>query len=47
MRPYKIKSPSGKTIEVYALSIYHAVELAKTKEGGKYSNAQYLKLNKK
>lgn len=45
-RPYKIKSPSGKTLEVTAESIYDACEKAKIRELSKYSNAQYLKLNK-
>lgn len=45
-RPYKIKSPSGKTIEVTAETIYEACEIAKIRELSRYTNAQYLKLNK-
>jgi hypothetical protein len=45
-RPFKIKSPSGKTIEVTAETIYEACEIARRKETWAYSNAEYLKLNK-
>jgi len=46
MNLYQIKSPSGKTYSVIASSIYHAVQIIVDKEEHKYSNGEYLKINK-
>lgn len=46
MNLFKIKSPSGKTFSVLADSIYHAVSKVVNIEGWKYSNIDYLNLNK-
>jgi len=46
MKLYKIKSPSGITLQVLADSIFHACQIAVEKEGYKCSNVEYLKLNK-
>lgn len=43
---FKIKSPSGKTFSVLADSIYHAVSKVVNIEGWKYSNIDYLNINK-
>jgi len=46
MKLFKIKSPSGKSFTIIAESIYHAVSKVVGIEEGKYSNIDYLKLNK-
>lgn len=46
MNQYKIKSPSGKVFKLTADSIYHAVQKAVELESYKYSNFEYLKINK-
>jgi hypothetical protein len=46
MKYYNIKSPSGKIFNIYADSIYHAVSKVVNIEGWKYSNIDYLNLNK-
>ena len=46
MNQYNIKSPSGKTFKLNADSIYHAVQIAVELESYKYSNIEYLKINK-
>lgn len=46
MKLYEIKSPSGVTLKVYAESIFHACQIALQNEGYKFSNVEYLKLNK-
>lgn len=46
MKQFKIKSPSGKTLLIIAETIYHACQLAVQNENYKFSNTQYLKLNK-
>lgn len=46
MNLYRIKSPSGKKYSVIASSIYHAVQIIVDKEEHKYSNVEYLKINK-
>lgn len=43
---FKIKSPSGKVFIICADSIYHAVSKVVNMEGWKYSNIEYLNLNK-
>jgi hypothetical protein len=46
MKSYKIKSPSGRFFTVLAETIFEAVERVCIKESYKYSNAQYLKINR-
>jgi len=46
MELFKIKSPSGKEMRIWASTIYHACQLAVHNEGYKFSNVEYLKLNK-
>lgn len=46
MNLYQIKSPSGKTFSVIATSIYHAIQIIVDKEEYKYSNVEYLNINK-
>jgi len=45
MKLYKIISPNNISFNVLAESIYHAIEIVKTKENNKYTNKQYLKIN--
>ena len=46
MKEYKIKSPTGKALIVIAETIYHAVQKVVELENYKYSNIDYLKINK-
>jgi hypothetical protein len=46
MCKFKIKSPSGKELIVTAESIFHACQKAVEIESYKFSNVEYLKLNK-
>lgn len=46
MKSFRIISPSGKTFTVLAETIYHAVSKVVNLEDWKYSNIDYLKLNK-
>jgi hypothetical protein len=46
MKLFKIKSPSGKTIQILAETIYHACQLAVQNENYQFTNVEYLKLNK-
>jgi hypothetical protein len=46
MKLFKIKSPSGVTLTIYAESIFHACQIAVQNEGYKFTNVEYLKLNK-
>ena len=44
---YKIKSPSGKTLNIFATTIYHAIDKALCNESYSYQRQQYFELNKK
>lgn len=46
MKEYKIKSPNGKNFIIMGETIYHAVQKAVEVENYKYSNIDYLKINK-
>jgi hypothetical protein len=46
MKKYFIKSPTGRKFNVIADSIYHAVQKIVDYEGYKFSNIDYLKINK-
>ena len=46
MKTYRIKSPSGKTIPIFAESLYHAINLVMGQEGYIYPSLKYFKLNK-
>jgi hypothetical protein len=46
MKTYRIKSPSGKTITVFAESFYHAINMVMGQEGYIYQSLEYFKLNK-
>jgi len=46
MRKFKIKSPLGKELIVTAENIFHACQKAVEIENYKFSNVEYLKLNK-
>lgn len=46
MKKYFIKSPTGRKFNVIAETIYHAVQKIVDYEGYKFSNIDYLKINK-
>lgn len=46
MKTFFLKSPSGRKFNVTAETIYHAVSKLVHYEGWKYSNIDYLKINK-
>lgn len=46
MKQFKIKSPSNKTFILTADSFFHAVQMVVQIESFKYSNIDYIKINK-
>lgn len=43
---YKIKSPSGKVLNIFATTIFHAIDKALWNESYKHQRKQYFDLNK-
>ena len=46
MYKYRIKSPSGRNHNVWAETVYHAVQIVREGEGFVYATEEYFKLNR-